>query len=260
MRRHALSVIVLLIAGLAIDPSQAQQSHINGGDSTQVGGTIVTHLAGHTLTIPKGYVSSFMGYAGNVQIRALLPCLQPETAENTAEFHKTTYGRILTANLNPFSDNPYRVGQVLLDKKIELSAFARSGEPDYGEFIKTYDPKHRDPAIGPNSVPGSKFVVYDDAFLKRDIFVLPNSALLLVIDCVRRIGGVGHTSCEVGERALGNLYLWYWYDGGQFVDPDVDFAATIDARLQRLLESFLTATPKQTACDETQDALEGKGK
>jgi hypothetical protein len=260
MRRRVLAAIVVLIGVLASGRSQAQQSHINGGDSARVGHTIVTHLAGRTLTIPSGYVSSLMGYAGNVQIRALLPCLLPETSQNTAEFHKTTFGRVLTANLNPFSDNPYRVGQVQLDEIIKLSAFAKSRQSDYAEFVKTYDPEHRDAAIGPNAVPGSKFVVYDDVLLKRDIFVLPSSVPLLVIQCVRHIGSVGHTGCDVHERALGNLYLWYWYDGGRFIDPDVDFAATIDARLQRLLESFLTARPKQTACDTTEDPSEEKSK
>jgi hypothetical protein len=42
---------------------------------------------------------------------------------------------------------------------------------------------------------------------------------------------------DVQERALGDLHLWYWYDGGPFIDPNVDFAATIDAGLQQLLEA-----------------------
>ena len=135
MHKPVLSAIVLIVGILTSCGARAQRSHVNGGEAVQVGGMIVTHLAGHTLTIPTGYVSSFMGYANNVQIRALLPCLVPETPENTAEFHKNTYGRVLTANLNPLSDNPYRSGQVLLDKINEDSAFAKSGQPpDYGEI------------------------------------------------------------------------------------------------------------------------------
>jgi hypothetical protein len=97
-------------------------------------------------------------------------------------------------------------------------------------------------------------VIYDDALLKRDIFVLPNSVPLLVVECKRHVGFVGHSECEGNERAPGDLHLWYWYDG-RFIDPDLDFAATIDARLQRLLRSFLTAAPKLTACDE----IDGRG-
>jgi hypothetical protein len=259
MRKPVLPTIILIAGILAGSEARAQHSHVNGGDIVQVGDSIVTHLAGHTLTIPRGYVGAFMGYASNLQIRALLPCLLPETPENTAEFHKTTYGRVLTANLNPFSDNPYRVGQVLLDTLLGGSAFAKSGQPHYGEPIKIYDPKHRDPGIGPNAVPGSKLVVYDDALLNLDIFVLPDSVPLLVIECTRHAGFVGHPECSVMERAPGDLHLWYWYDG-RLIDPDVDFAATIDARLQRLLQSFLTDTPKQTACDETEKSSEGEVK
>jgi hypothetical protein len=247
--RLTICAIALVLSGLVGNRIQAEPSRVNGGDNAQVGDLFVTHLSGHTLYIPKGYISSFMGYASHLQIRALLPCLEPETPKNANEFHKNTYGLVLTANLNPFSDNPYRVGQALLDKDIELSAFAKSGQLDYGEFIKTYDREYRDPTIGPYPVPGSRFVLYDDALMKRDIFVLPGSDPLLVIECQRYAGFVGHTECETRERALGDLHLWYWYDGRPFVDPDVDFAATIDERLQRLLESFLTSTPKRTACN-----------
>ena len=141
------------------------------------------------------------------------------------------------------------MGQTLLDEKIELSAFARSGRPDYAEFIKTYDPERRDAAIGPNAVPGSKFVVYGDALLKRDIFVLPNSVPLLVIDRGRDTRFGAHPACQVWERVLDDLHLWYWYDRTSFIAPDIDVGATIDARLQQLLGSFPTVTPKQTTCE-----------
>jgi hypothetical protein len=256
--------MVVLISALASGRSQAQQSHINGGDSVRVGDTIVTHLAGHTLAIPRGYVSSFIGYAGHVQIHALLPCLVPETAENASEFHKANYGRVLRANPNPFSDAPYRDGQALLDEKIRMSAFTKNAaetkDPDFARFEKTHNPEHRDPSIGPNPTRGSKLVQYDDALMHRDIFVLPGSAPLLVVECSRRTSSTANSECSVFERAPGDLHLWYWYDRTSFGDSDVDAVAPIDARLQRLLESFLTATPKQTACSKTEEPSEGESK
>lgn len=248
-----LWALCLAIGAHTVVPSYAQQSHINGGDSSRIGDVIITHLAGHTLYIPKGYVSSFIGYAGNVQIHTLLPCLVPETAENASDFHNTNYGRVLTANLNPFSDSPYRVGQVLLDEKIRMSAFARNaaetGNSDFAEFERTYNPEHRDPSIGPNPIPGSKLVQYDDALMHRDIFVLPGSAPLFVVDCSRRTNSTANSECSVFERAPGDLHVWYWYDRTSFGDLGVDTVATIDARLQRLLASFLTPVPKTTACN-----------
>ena len=242
-------ITAVLLGSLCFGVAQAQ-SNINGGDAKQVGDTIVTHLGDHTLYIPKGYVSSIMGFAGTVEIHALLPCLLPETPESVAEFRAPLegkgFGRILTADLTAYSDMPHRVGQALLDERIKLSAFAKSGQ-EYSKFNATYDPKHRDPSIGPYPVPNSKFVVYDDALLGRDIFVLPGSDPLLVLDCTRWDKFVVSPECVSVERAPGDLHVKYNYSRS-FVENDE--SAAIDTRLQHLLASFLTptSTTKQ-ACE-----------
>jgi hypothetical protein len=63
----------------------------------------VRKIGNYTLRIPPGYIHSMDGYQnsfGYIRIRALLPCLQPETTENTAEFHKNTLGHIIDVRLS----------------------------------------------------------------------------------------------------------------------------------------------------------------
>lgn len=85
---------------------------------------VVTQIGDHILHIPKGYVDLFLGYAGYVQIHALLPCLEPETTANTAEFHRVDPGKILTATLNAWASN-YLDGKQLLEAHIGNSKFMR---------------------------------------------------------------------------------------------------------------------------------------
>ena len=61
---------------------------------------VIKKLGDHILYIPKGYLSSFLGYSGYVQIHALMPCLLPETSENAEEFHSDSMKNILIATLS----------------------------------------------------------------------------------------------------------------------------------------------------------------
>jgi hypothetical protein len=250
--RLILACICLLFGGLAA----AAQTNTNGGNATEIDGVIVTQLGGHTLYIPKGYVSSFMGYAGNVQIQALLPCLLPETPENTAEFRvlheKNGFRRLLLATLSPLDEMPYQMGKAWLDIELKNSK-------EFNEYAQGVAPEQVQTDIGPTVIPSKRLVAYKDTLLGYDIFVLPGSDPLFIVDCKMHsdknpLHFIPSPTCGVREKALSNLHLDYTYDRTMNVDPDVDMAITIDDRLQRLLTSFL-APPAKT--DSPSDATGG---
>jgi hypothetical protein len=126
-----VACLLPLFGSLAADA----QTNTNGGNATEVGDVIVTRLAGHTLYIPKGYVSGFN--AGNVQIQAMLPCLLPKTPENAAEFRAYWHiahgsARMLTATLSPLDEMPYQMGKAWLDIELnnskEFNEYVQRGE------------------------------------------------------------------------------------------------------------------------------------
>jgi hypothetical protein len=209
------------------DAVHAAAQSSGGGDNTAQ--VVVRTVGDRTLFIPHGYVSSFLGYAGYVQIHALLPCLQPETPENKAEFHKSATGGVLTATLSEW-DNRYRVGQQWLDTHVKNS-----------EFVKSRDPSKRYLDTGPSNVPGTNFLLYKDILLQLDVFVLENSEPLFVLDCNLQ-SQFPFPNCSVSEKFVGSLRLQYSFDRS-FVDTGINNSITIDTRLRRLLESFLTPMP-----------------
>ena len=83
---------------------EIKMADVSQGDKTSSGNgavsdeIIVKKLGDHVLYIPKGYLSSFLGYSGYVQIHALLPCLLPETDENAMKFQ--SMDNILIATLS----------------------------------------------------------------------------------------------------------------------------------------------------------------
>jgi len=199
-----------------------------------------TQIAGHTLYVPKSYESSFMGYAGNLQIRALLPCLDPETAENSAEFHRNDIGRIVVARLVAWEGHALE-GQQLLDTHITNSQFVKERHPDKREID-----------TGPTPVPGTNFLSYKDILVDSDLFALSNSHPLFLVNCDTHSRNVPPGICKVWEKIWGNVRLEYWY-GRSFVDRDINNSIRIDARLRRLLSSFLTPAleTKQPREEET---------
>lgn len=106
--------------------SQGDEPPSRGGTGSDE--IVVKKLGDHVLYIPKGYVSSFLGYSGYVQIQALLPCFSPETDENTTEFHKASMENILIATLSMWN---YRdlVGENLLGMYIYYSLYAIMSHP-----------------------------------------------------------------------------------------------------------------------------------
>ena len=111
---------------------------------------IVTRKMGSlTLHIPKGYLAPMDGYNRGfdyVKIWAKLPCLLPESASNTSEFHKNTLGSILIATLG--AGDTGLTGQELLNVR-----------------LKDWDTEQSAHEVG-------KFVAYRDRLISVDIFAL----------------------------------------------------------------------------------------
>jgi hypothetical protein len=193
-------------------------------------------LGNYALSIPPGYVDGMDGYQGPfgyIHIRALLPCLEPETPANTTEFHKNTMGRVLDARLTLWTP-PQRTGQELLDVFLEESEKAKQQYPGSPVF---------DFSI--SDVPGTNFRAYTNVFPSQDLFALKKSNPLFLISCWRgedeqpQHAGVPFPSCSVRERIWdGRVLLEYRYDRS-FIHKDVSASLTIDRNLQALLMSFM---------------------
>jgi hypothetical protein len=186
---------------------------------------VVKTLAGHTFFIPRGYVSSFLAYPGYVQIHALMPCLQPENAENSREFHNNTWGRKVIATLSSW-DSHFPSNEKLLAIHIMNSSKMKSTRPT----MKDID-------IGPIDVPGTSFILYRDIMLSLDIFVPggPDPPILLM--CNMHSQYVPFPSCSAREKILGSIRLEYQYSRS-FIDDDINESTTIDTGIHRLLDSF----------------------
>jgi hypothetical protein len=239
-----VACLLPLLGSLAADA----QTNTNGGNATEVGDVIVTRLAGHTLYIPKGYVTGFN--AGDVKIQAMLPCLLPETPKNAAEFRAFWHvghgsARMLIATLSPLDEMPYQMGKAWLDIELKNSK-------EFNEYLlQEHHTEQLQADIGPTVIPGKRLVAYKDTLLGYDIFVLPGTDPLFIVDCKMHsdknpMHFIPFPTCGAREKALDNLHLDYFYDRTANVDPNVDMAITIDDRLQRLIKSFLTPPAKQS--------------
>lgn len=227
MPRRAMTKLLLwLLAATVVSAWQAVMLPAAGAQPEAMA---VVEISGHTLRVPKGYVSSLMGYAGYLQIRALLPCLTPETTENAAEFHRNDPGRILVATLNAW-DSHYLEGRQILNFHIADS-----------QFVKDRYPEKRKLNTGPFPVGRTDFLSYKDIMIQRDLFVLSGSHPLFLVDCSMRSQTLPFPTCDVREKIWGDVRLYYWY-ARTLVDQDVNNGIAIDARLRRLLSSFLLPT------------------
>ena len=204
------------------------------GAGAQAGEVVVTQIGGHIFHIPQGYVSTFLGYAGYVQIQTLLPCLLPETPENTAEFHTNTWGKRVIATLSKW-DYHNLTGAQWLGVLIQDSLFAKlknESMKDKTIFIRQ---------IGRTDLFWLKNLF---AYGGSDIFVRVGSEPLFLFECAahREDPWPYFPSCSVREKMWGDVLLEYRYDRS-FIDEDVENGIKIDERLHGLLESFMTTTP-----------------
>ena len=197
VRGWSKCAVIMLAFWMASGIAHAQRSHINGGDAAEVGDLVVTHLAGHTLYVPKGYINSLLGYADNIMIHALLPCLVPETDENAAEFRQASIGKRIEVRLTTWESHSLE-GQQLLDTDIANSEFVKERRPDQKEID-----------TGPKPVPGTGLVAYKDLLLSVDVFVLRDSHPLFLVRCAMHAPWLPSHMCKVWERIWGNVRLEY---------------------------------------------------
>ena len=205
---------------------------------------VVKKLGDHVLYIPKGYLSSFLGYSGYVQIHALLPCLLPETSENTAAFHKTGMENILIANLSMWYYNNI-TGEQLLGVYIANSLYAIMNVP-----------KLENKGIYFGRIENTDLFLLKNFFGNNtDIFVRPKPLPLFFFACDEPASGpiAFSPGCSVRERIFGDnvsihdekkmngdVLLEYHYRRS-FINQDINNGIKIDEKLRSLLDSFLKA-------------------
>jgi hypothetical protein len=197
-------------------------------------------IADHTFHVPIAYGIGSPD-ATYLRILAKLPCLKPLTRRDLDAFYGSKhdgFGQTVLISVNPFSDNPYRVGRTLLDFEMEQSRKSlesfRAAHPDSPEANTN---------LGPWPMPDG-FRGYQDFLLNLDVFVTGQDDWL-VVNCNQYGTGLHYVprpACTVSEQALDTLHLWYVYDRRQ-VDNDIANALTIDTRVKRLLASFELPNP-----------------
>lgn len=212
-----------------------QQSAPGDGATAEAGRIVVRQIGDHTLYIPEGYISAFLGYSGYAQIHALLPCFLPETPENSAQFHTNTWGNILTATLSAWRPNELTGAQLLgvyvaqsLDAKVNIP-FKKKRTLFVGRIGKT------------------RLFLLKDLLSDQDIFVLAGSIPLFIFACdePRPTSSLKfYPSCFARENIWGNdaagtggALLEYRYSRS-FVDSSLENGLTFDERLRKLLNSF----------------------
>ena len=222
------------------DMSQEDKtSSENGAVSDEI---IVRKLGDHVLYIPKGYLSSFLGYSGYVQIHALLPCLLPETDENAMKFQ--SMDNILIATLSMW-DYLNLTGEHLLGLYMSQSLYAIISHPSL-----------KNESIFAGRIDNTDLYQLKDFFLgTSDIFVRPKPLPLFLFKCdgPDRSPFPAAPNCSVRERIFedqtkihderkmnGDILLEYHYRRS-FINQDINNGIKIDEKLRSLLDSFLKA-------------------
>jgi hypothetical protein len=189
-------------------------------EDVQYGPVTTVRVDGFTLHVPQNYFNGFDGYqykSGYLSVRALLPCLEPETPENTAEFHKNTLGNTITLKISELGEHDL-TGEPLLTALLH----------DQHPIPKTRD----DPAY----LPG--FELYRSDVLSRDIFVRRDVDPPLVLVCFEP-SSVPFPSCSQRETMNGSLLLEYRFSRS-FIAHTPHAASVIDRNVRNLVTAFLT--------------------
>jgi hypothetical protein len=181
-----------------------------------------------TLYIPEGYIDRTDGYQskfGYVTMRALLPCLLPETPENMAEFHKNNFGntvliRIGAWDVNQLTGTRLLAARMAANKSFTASSNDSISDDDHGSVI-----------------PGSDFSIYKDRLGMSDIYLKKGSDPLFMLSCYRS-NNFPFPSCSSREVINGSLLLEYRYNRS-IIDKSLGEISTIDTKIRALIVWFL---------------------
>jgi hypothetical protein len=160
---------------------------------------VIVQVGDVTLHVPGNYIDradGFQGKLGYLNIHALLPCLLPETSQNTAEFHKNTFGAMLTARISLWDVHDL-TGAQLLSRIVEFNDCAKHAVPNAINQAENEE-----------DLLGTGFHLYKDIVSARDIFYLTGSDPSFLLDCLRP-DKVPYPSCSSRSVFGGSLLLEY---------------------------------------------------
>jgi hypothetical protein len=196
---------------------------------------VVLRIGTHILHVPKNYIDGsdgFQGKFGYLKIRALLPCLLPETPSNRTEFHKDYWDKVIIANIDEL-EKAQLTGRALLDAivKDDLSI----------NYLRKY-PMTEDSAS--EDIKGSNFRMFKNDLLSRDVFYEKNSTPLFVLDCVRKDRFAKYPYCQSRSVFDENLLLEYYYSRS-YIEQSIQDSLVVDARIKKLFSLFLSPSPEK---------------
>jgi hypothetical protein len=187
-----------------------------------------------TLHVPRSYIDQSDGFQSKfdyLKIKALLPCLSPETPQNAAEFHRNTLGNTAVIRLS-VADSHELTGDQLLAVRLA-----------YNQYAHNYSNQaHHDPEFA------SGFDLYRNDLLSLDIFVLRGSSPLFVLECLRSTN-VPFPACFQREIIEGSMLLEYRFSRS-FIEKSLATSLSIDANVRKLISAFITSEFEQKSSNQ----------
>jgi hypothetical protein len=178
------------------------------------------------LHVPRNYIDQFDGFQskfGYVRIRALLPCLLPQTPENAKEFDINRIGRTVRIRISEHQPREL-VGPDWLLNRLNERSRTIAGLKEVGRL----------PAVEDEILPNGFTLYRAIAKFYKDMFVRHNPSPLFMLEC-SRFQDVPYPFCSQRELTDDGLLLEYTYDRVMMHEsPDV--AAQIDTNIRRLVD------------------------
>ncbi|HVZ08373.1 hypothetical protein [Rhodopila sp.] len=179
--------------------------------------------------VPVSYLDTWDGFQskmGYIRIKALLPCLEPKTPENAAEFEKHHLGDTIVISID-------RIGPSELTGDAHLAMRLAQAE-SYHRYVDDGVTAVRHHHASPG------FVVFDDpALFVGEIFLLEGSKPAFFFECSRSDAPnfFPFPSCAVRELVHSKLLVQYWYSR-TWIDNDLKTGLTIDSNVRKLIDRF----------------------
>jgi hypothetical protein len=184
----------------------------------------VTRRVGETVfRFPAGYISPAMGYADSFLIYLLLPCWDPPSPENQAEFDRPGWGRKLKIFVRRDSGGTRMGADRLVTVMRTLDAHR------IPEIIDVLTP------VGPdNKLPGD-LRIYHGLMWQKDVILLPHSDPLFFVTCHQGDQIAVSPECSSAFRLTPNIVVEYGYHRN-FVDNHPENSLKIKDYLHSLLD------------------------
>ena len=191
--------------------------------------TVTVRVGDATLTVPKNYIDrsdGFQGKFGYLRIRALLPCLTPETPENVTEFHRTGWGNVIVARFSVWDTHELAGGELLA---------AHINNNRAVKHLRPNPTSDQDDIVGVSS---SDFHIYKDDLLDEDLIFRNKSGTIFVLECGRHSDRPS-PSCSSRSIVQDKFLLEYRYSRS-FVDQSIGDSLMIDEKIHDLFLTFLS--------------------